>query len=324
MSNLLSVFVTFALFILFPMFIFYMLVRALRTPGTRWWGIVILIVILTCYCTTFTAIIGLIAGGGATGAAELERNYCAEFGETLTRTESLPDAIARMDAVAATENYRIKASDRTLRFRYVWLLGGCFLFAGANLMMFGKGRRERRNPSDCIVMIIAALFVFLTGIWQISWGNGYAFQASTTARMLPEWHDGIPLDAIREPNAKIAAKLSESRIRNLHILRNFFLELAAGKNAAGQPQGNEADAAPAAASPETENPAGTLPAAPAETGGTPSVAIIGGADGPTAIFLGSGADAGKGKEAAPAATPAEPEKPTGASDGKTEGEADAE
>ena len=36
-----------ALFIVFPAFIFYLFVRAVRNPGTRWWGIVTLLAILT-------------------------------------------------------------------------------------------------------------------------------------------------------------------------------------------------------------------------------------------------------------------------------------
>lgn len=298
MPDLLSVLVTIALFILFPIFIFYLLVRAIRTPGTRWWGIVILLTLLICYCTTFTAILGLIAGGVDTGAAALEQNYCGQFVEALKQTETLPDALARMDAAAASDDYRLKAPEATYRFRYVWLLGGCFLFAGANLMMFGKNRK-RRHAADCIVMILAALFAFLTGIWQIAWANGYAVQANTSRHMLTEWHRNIPLDSIRAPNAEIAAKLAERSIRNLHILKNFFLELADGKNAPGTPDGNGKAVADG-----------------------PGVAIIGGADGPAKIVVGPGPgteQADAAQEATPAETaipsvpmPAAEEQPAGA------------
>lgn len=264
MSNLIAVIVTLALFVVFPVFIFILLVRAVRNPGMRWWGIVILLSILTCYCTTMTAVVGLIVGGNATGTAAMDQLYCERFREALTQTETLPEAIARMDAAAASEEYQVKEPDKNLRFRYVWLLGGCFLFAGANLLMFGPGRRERRHPTDCIVMIVAALVVFLTGIWQIAWGNGYAFQASLHRRLLTEWHEGISPDAVHATNAEIAAKLGED-VKSLNRLRMLFLELSGQKTprASGKNNGGNAATAP---------------------GG---IAIIGGADGPTAVFIGS-------------------------------------
>jgi hypothetical protein len=223
MPKILPVFVTFAVLIIFPVFIFYLLVRAVRDRGTRWWGIVTLLAILTCYCTTLAGIAGLLVGGNATGSAVLEQRYCEAFVETLKQTETLSEAIARMDAAATTDEYQIHEPDKNLRFRYVWLLGGCFLFAGANLMMFGPGRREKRHPADCIMMILAALVVFLTGIWQIAWGNGYAYQASAYRRMLTQWHENIPLDAIHETNAEIAAKLADDDGANsLNSLRRMF------------------------------------------------------------------------------------------------------
>ena len=81
-----------ALFIVFPAFIFYLFVRAVRNPGTRWWGIVTLLAILTCYCTTWAGIIGFILGSDATGSGKLETRYCEEFPKALRQTETLPDA----------------------------------------------------------------------------------------------------------------------------------------------------------------------------------------------------------------------------------------
>ena len=243
MSNLLSVFVLFAVLVIFPVFIFYLLVRAVRDKGTRWWGIVILLSILTCYCTTMVGIAGLVVGGNATGSAALENRYCETFREALAQTETLPDAFARMDEISAGDDYRIREPEKNLRFRYVWLLGGCFLFAGANLMMFGPGRREKRHPADCIVMVLAALVVFLTGIWQIAWGNGYAFQATAYRRMLTQWHENLPPDAIHETNAEIAAKLAEdANVNSLNKLRLKFLVLS-GENAAAP--GTEKTGSPA-------------------------------------------------------------------------------
>lgn len=265
MSNLIAVVVTLALFVVFPVFIFILLVRAVRNPGMRWWGIVILLSILTCYCTTMTAVVGLIVGGNATGTAAMDQHYCERFREVLTQTETLHETFARMDAAAASEEYQVKEPDKNLRFRYVWLLGGCFLFAGANLLMFGPGRCEKRHPTDCIVMIVAALVVFLTGIWQIAWGNGYAFQASLHRRMLTGWHDGISPDAVHATNAEIAAKLSEDGVTSLNRLRMRFLELSGQKTPRASGKNNDDHAA-------------------ASPGG---VAIIGGADGPTAVFIGS-------------------------------------
>lgn len=206
MDKILPVFGLLAVLVIFPVFIFYLLVRAIRAQ-VRWWGIVILLSILTCYCTTMVGVAGLIVGGNATGSAALERRYCEQFCEALAQTETLPEAVARMDAAAATDEYQIREPDKNLRFRYVWLLGGCFLFAGANLMMFGPGRREKRHPADCVVMIVAALVVFLTGIWQIAWGNGYAYQASSFRKHLTGWHENVRPDAIRETNAELAARL---------------------------------------------------------------------------------------------------------------------
>ena len=243
MSNLLSVFVLFAVLVIFPVFIFYLLVRAVRDKGTRWWGIVILLSILTCYCTTMVGIAGLVVGGNATGSAALENRYCETFREALAQTETLPDAFARMDEISAGDDYRIREQEKNLRFRYVWLLGGCFLFAGANLMMFGPGRREKRHPADCIVMVLAALVVFLTGIWQIAWGNGYAFQATAYRRMLTQWHENLPPDAIHETNAEIAAKLAEdANVNSLNKLRLKLLVLS-GENAAAP--GTEKTGSPA-------------------------------------------------------------------------------
>ena len=204
--KILPVFVTLAVLLIFPVFIFYLLVRAIRGQ-VRWWGIVILLAILTCYCTTMVAVAGLLSGSNAAGTAPLEQRYCEAFREVLTQTETLPEAVAHMDAVSAGDEYQVSEPDKNLRFRYVWLLGGCFLFAGANLMMFAPGRRERRHPADCIMMILAALVVFLTGIWQIAWGNGYAFQAAAYHRLLTGWHSNIRLDEIHETNAEIEKML---------------------------------------------------------------------------------------------------------------------
>jgi len=297
MTNLLSVFATFAVLIIFPVFIFFLFIRAVRNPGTRWWGIVILLSILTFYCTTVIAILGLIVGGNSTGTVAMERHCCEEFREVLAQTETLPDAVARMDAATDSDAYRVLEPDKNLRFRYVWLLGGCFLFAGANLMMFAPGRREKRHPADCIVMSVAALVVFLTGIWQIAWGNGYAFQASAYRRMLTEWHMGIHLDAIQASNAEIAAKLADDGVKSLYGLRHFFLDLSGEKVPGAEVKTEKPDtAAPADAKTEkpdtaapvdvkSEKPDPAAPEAEAKTG--PGIAIIGGADGPTAVFVSS-------------------------------------
>ena len=238
--KILPVLVTFAVLVIFPAFIFYLFIRAVRDPKTRWWGIVILLAILTCSCTTLVGVAGLLVGSNATGSVALEERYCKEFRETLTRTETLPEAVARMDAASAADDYQIREPDNNLRFRFVWLLGGCFLFAGANLMMFGPGRREHRHPADCVVMTVAALVVFLTGIWQIAWGNGYAYQAAAYHGLLTGWHSGIPLDKIRETNAEISAKLgtgviygesaSRSDIKRLYVLEGVLRELAGEKS----------------------------------------------------------------------------------------------
>ena len=265
MSNLIAIFVVLALLVIFPAFLFIMLVRAVRISGTRWWGIVILLSLLTCYSSTVTAIAGLIVGGNATGSAVLERRYCEEFRVALTQTETLPAAIERMDAAAVSDEYQVGAPDINLRFRYVWLLGGCFLFAGANFMMFAPGRRERRHPTDCIVMIVAALVVFLTGVWQIAWGNGYAFQSSSYRRMLTGWHDKISMDAIHVSNPEIEAKLVQNGVKSLNGLWAAFRELS-GEKVPGIPTENR--------KPDTPE-SGT------------GIAIIGGADGPTAVFIGS-------------------------------------
>ena len=263
MSNLIAILVVLALLVFFPAFLFILLVRAIRVSGMRWWGIVILLSLLTCYCTTMTAVAGLLVGANATGSAALERRYCEQFREALTRTETLPAALDRMDAASAADEYQIREPDKNLRFRYVWLLGGCFLFAGANLMMFAPGRREKRHPADCIVMIVAALVVFLTGIWQIAWGNGYAYQAASYRRFLTGWHEGIQLNTIRATNLEIAAQLAGRGVKNLNELRRMFRELSGEK----------------------------LPGVPTESGKAgvdgSGVAIIGGADGPTAVFINS-------------------------------------
>ena len=270
MTELVSILVTLAVLAIFPIIIFWMLVRAVRDQGTRWWGIIILLSILTCYCTTIAGFAGLIAGSNAAGTAAMERHYCEQFRDALARTETLPDALALMDAAAASDAYQVREPNKDLRFRFVWLLGGCFLFAGANLMLFSPGRRGRRHPADCIVMILAALVVFLTGIWQIAWGNGYAYQAGAYRRMLTGWHDKVPVDATRETNGEIAARLSENGVNNLNGILAAFLELS-GEKIPGMPVKTEKTDAPAPAE--------------AETG--PGIAIIGGADGPTAVFVGS-------------------------------------
>lgn len=281
MDKILPVFGLLAVLVIFPVFIFYLLVRAIRAQ-VRWWGIVILLSILTCYCTTMVGVAGLIVGGNATGSAALERRYCEQFCEALAQTETLPEAVARMDAAAATDEYQIREPDKNLRFRYVWLLGGCFLFAGANLMMFGPGRREKRHPADCVVMIVAALVVFLTGIWQIAWGNGYAAQARLYRRTLTEWHKTIPPDAVLASNAELAPWLSrevEVKRVGLRTLSRRICALSAElKGSSGLPQSPpEPD--------ETEKP--EEEAAPADAGTNHGIAIIGGADGPTAVFISS-------------------------------------
>lgn len=280
MTKILPVFVTFAVLIIFPVFIFYLLVRAIRGQ-VRWWGIVILLAILTCYCTTLVGVAGLLIGGNATGSLKLERRYCEAFVETLKQTETLPEAIMRMDAAAATDEYQIREPDKNLRFRYVWLLGGCFLFAGANLMMFGPGRREKRHPADCIMMILAALVVFLTGVWQIAWGNGYAYQASAYRRRLTEWHKTIPPDAALASNAGLAAWLTvevkAERVRLRDLSKRICAISAELEGSSGMPEPPEPD--------ETEKTEDE--AVPADAGTGPGVAIIGGADGPTAVFIGS-------------------------------------
>ena len=280
MSKILPVFVVFAVLVIFPVFIFYLLIRAIR-GRVRWWGIVILLAILTCYCTTLVGVAGLLIGGNATGSAALERHYCEAFVETLKQTETLSEAIARMDAAAATDEYQIHEPDKNLRFRYVWLLGGCFLFAGANLMMFGPGRREKRYPADCIMMILAALVVFLTGVWQIAWGNGYAYQASAYRRLLTEWHKTIPPDAALASNAELVARLFgevKAKRVGLHTLSARICVISAElEGSSSLPEPPEAD--------ETEKPEDE--AAPADAGTGPGVAIIGGADGPTAVFIGT-------------------------------------
>ena len=259
MTKILPVFVTFAVLIIFPVFIFCLLVRAVRDRGTRWWGIVTLLAILTCYCTTLVGIVGMIVGCNATESVALKQRYCEAFVETLKQTETLPDTIARMDAAAASDEYQIREPDKNLRFRYVWLLGGCFLFAGANLMMFGPGRREKRHPADCIMMILAALVVFLTGIWQIAWGNGYAYEASVFHRCLTGWHKSLPLDEIRASNAEIAAWLSgDGRVNGIHELSMRIRLLSAEPDhlmRAGETEKPEEKSAPAEPS-EVENSAG--------------------------------------------------------------------
>ena len=260
--NVLSVLVTGAVLVIFPVFIFYLFIRAVRDKGTRWWGIVILLSILTCYCTTMVGVAGLIVGGNATGAAAQEQRYVNVFREALTQTETLPEALARMDAVSSGDEYQIREPEKNLRFRYVWLLGGCFLFAGANLMMFGPGRREHRHAGDCIVMTVAALVVFLTGIWQIGWGNGYAYQASAYSRMLKEWHESISLDAIRETNAEIAAGLSgEGGVKSLNGLWKRFRELSGEQVQFRHPGTEKAGENDSAETADAANPAETADAA---------------------------------------------------------------
>ena len=324
MSNLIAILVVLALLVIFPAFLFIMLVRAVRDQGTRWWGIVILLSLLTCYCTTVTAIAGLIAGGNATESAALERRYCEQFREALTQTETLPEAIARMDAAAASDAYQIREPDINLRFRYVWLLGGCFLFAGANFMMFAPGRREKRHPTDCMVMIVSALVVFLTGVWQIAWGNGYAFQTSSYRRMLTGWHEKIDLDAIRSSNLEIAPKLGADEVKTLNGLRFAFLELS-GEIPPGQPNKKRGGAeqpdgaeAPGGAAPGNAESSGAEKPGSAEGAG---IAIIGGADGPTKVFISSeilkkqaGLPAGSTEEADPSAGTADSETENAASD----------
>ena len=261
--NVLSVLVTGAVLVIFPVFIFYLFIRAVRDKGTRWWGIVILLSILTCYCTTMVGVAGLVVGGNATGAAAQEQRYVNVFREALTQTETLSEALARMDAVSAGDDYRIGEPGTNLRFRYVWLLGGCFLFTGANLMMFGPGRREKRHAGDCIMMTVAALVVFLTGIWQIAWGNGYAYRASAYGRNLTGWYENIPLDAIRETNAEIAAELiaDAADVNSLNRLRRKFRELS-GELVPFKPAGTEkAGENDSAETVDAANPAETADAA---------------------------------------------------------------
>ena len=267
--KIVPVIVTFAVLVIFPAFIFYLFIRAVRDPKTRWWGIVILLAILTCYSTTMVGVAGLLVGGNATGSAALEERYCREFRDALTHTETLPEAVARMDAVSAADEYQIREPDKNLRFRFVWLLGGCFLFAGANLMMFGPGRREKRHPADCVVMTVAALVVFLTGIWQIAWGNGYAYQAAAYRRFLAEWHAGIHLDGIRETNAELDAILdagvvsgnspSPRPVRQLNELEWLLRELSGENNRTSIrfPGAKKDDAA--GAGPQVDEPAGNAP-----------------------------------------------------------------
>jgi len=288
MTNLISVFVVLAVLLAFPLLLFWMLVRAVREPRTRWWGIIILLSLLTCYCTTIVGFAGLVVGGNATGSAEMEQRYCEQFREALTQTETLPEVIARMDAAAASDEYRVREPDRTYRFRFVWLLAGCFLFAGANFMMFAPGRRERRHPTDCMVMIVAALVIFLTGIWQIAWGNGYAFQAGAYHRILTGWHDKIHFDAIHATNAEIAAKLAEDGVRGLNGLWSAFLEFS-GEKAPAQPNRKRGNAEKSGV--EEKPGVGAEKTVEAKKPGgkseKPGVAIIGGADGPTAVFIGT-------------------------------------
>jgi hypothetical protein len=287
MSKFIAVSVTLAVLLIFPVFIFYLLVRAIRGQ-VRWWGIAILLAILTCYCTTMVGVAGLVIGSNATGSAALEQRYCEQFCEALKQTETLPEAIADMDAAAAADEYQIREPEKNLRFRYVWLLGGCFLFAGANFMMFAPGRREKRHPTDCMVMIVAALVVFLTGVWQIAWGNGYAIQASAYRRMLTEWHKTIPPDAALASNAKLAWKLfgevKANRVR-LHALSTRICAISAElEGSSSLPELPEPD--------ETETPDEQTAPTDADAGTPPigtgsGIAIIGGADGPTAVFIGS-------------------------------------
>ena len=51
MGNILGIFVVIAMVTIFPAFLFYLFIRAIRVPGTRWWGIVILLALLTAYLT---------------------------------------------------------------------------------------------------------------------------------------------------------------------------------------------------------------------------------------------------------------------------------
>ena len=90
MSSFIAIFMVLALLLAFPIFLFWMLVRAVREPGTRWWGIIILLSLLTCYCTTMVGFIGLVVGGNATGSAEMEQRYCEQFREALARTQGVP------------------------------------------------------------------------------------------------------------------------------------------------------------------------------------------------------------------------------------------
>ena len=102
MGSILGIIVVIALVIVFPLLIFYLFIRSISVPGTRWWGIVLLLSLLTCYCTTIVAVVGLIVGGNATGSVALEEHYCEEFRAALAQTDDLPAAIARMDAASAT------------------------------------------------------------------------------------------------------------------------------------------------------------------------------------------------------------------------------
>ena len=258
MGSIIGIFVVIAMVTIFPALLFYLFIRAIRVPGTKWWGIVILLSLLTVYLTCAVGVVGLIVGGNATGSTAMEQQYCRQFLDTLAKTETVRAAVAEMDStVSAGEEYLVKEPAKNLRFRYVWLLGGCFLFAGANLLMFGPGRREHRHPSDCIVAVLAALVVFLTGIWQIAWGSGYAYQAAAFRKMLTEWHAKIDLNAIKATNAEIAAKLTEDGVMGLNGLWREFLELSGEKT----------------------------PWQPEKKNNQNGIAIIGGADGPTEVFL---------------------------------------
>ena len=109
MGNILGIFVVIAMVTIFPAFLFYLFIRAIRVPGTRWWGIVILLALLTAYLTCVVGIAGLIVGGNATGSAAMEQMYCREFVATLAKTDTVRQAVADMDAtVSAAEEYLVK------------------------------------------------------------------------------------------------------------------------------------------------------------------------------------------------------------------------
>ena len=113
MGSILGIFVVIAMVTIFPAFLFYLFIRAIRIPGTRWWGIVTLLALLTAYLTCVVGIAGMIAGGNATGSAAMEQRYCKEFVATLAKTDTVRQAVADMDAtVSSGEEYQVKEPEK--------------------------------------------------------------------------------------------------------------------------------------------------------------------------------------------------------------------